>query len=153
MFNSFSVWGHSMPIREKFAAMRRTWPLMLKAGTGNGKTAAKELRWRTAGSSKAGVIAQRQRAALRLQEKTSELTIPPRKSRVPALCRVSSAPAQVVKLVDTLASGASGRKAVEVQVLSWAPFPKQRLAMQDHTADPPSYECRERVSCVEGPQG
>jgi hypothetical protein len=24
-------------------------------------------------------------------------------------------------LVDTLASGASGRKAVEVQVLSWAP--------------------------------
>ena len=85
-------------------------------------------------------------------KKTSELAIPPRKSRVPALCRVSSAPAQVVKLVDTLASGASGRKAVEVQVLSWAPFPKQRLAMQDHTADPPSYECRERVSCVEGPQ-
>ena len=27
----------------------------------------------------------------------------------------------MVKLVDTLASGASGRKAVEVQVLSWAP--------------------------------
>jgi len=27
-----------------------------------------------------------------------------------------------VKLVDTLASGASGRKAVEVQVLSWAPI-------------------------------
>lgn len=32
-------------------------------------------------------------------------------------------PAQVVKLVDTLASGASARKGVEVQVLSWAPFP------------------------------
>ena len=31
-------------------------------------------------------------------------------------------PAQVVKLVDTLASGASARKGVEVQVLSWAPF-------------------------------
>ena len=30
--------------------------------------------------------------------------------------------AQVVKLVDTLASGASLRKKVEVQVLSWAPF-------------------------------
>jgi hypothetical protein len=30
--------------------------------------------------------------------------------------------AQVVKLVDTLASGASARKGVEVQVLSWAPF-------------------------------
>ncbi len=30
-------------------------------------------------------------------------------------------PAQVVKLVDTLASGASARKGVEVQVLSWAP--------------------------------
>ena len=29
--------------------------------------------------------------------------------------------AQVVKLVDTLASGASARKGVEVQVLSWAP--------------------------------
>ena len=29
--------------------------------------------------------------------------------------------AQVVKLVDTPASGAGGRKAVEVQVLSWAP--------------------------------
>ena len=30
--------------------------------------------------------------------------------------------AQVVKLVDTLASGASARKGVEVQVLFWAPF-------------------------------
>ena len=30
--------------------------------------------------------------------------------------------AQVVKLVDTLASGASDRKVVEVQVLFWAPF-------------------------------
>ena len=30
--------------------------------------------------------------------------------------------AQVVELVDTLASGASDRKVVEVQVLSWAPF-------------------------------
>ena len=29
--------------------------------------------------------------------------------------------AQVVQLVDTLASGASARKGVEVQVLSWAP--------------------------------
>jgi hypothetical protein len=28
----------------------------------------------------------------------------------------------VVKLVDTLASGASARKGVEVQVLSWAPY-------------------------------
>ena len=33
-----------------------------------------------------------------------------------------SVEAQVVKLVDTLASGASARKGVEVQVLSWAPF-------------------------------
>jgi hypothetical protein len=30
--------------------------------------------------------------------------------------------AQVVKLVDTLASGASARKGVEVQVLFWAPY-------------------------------
>src|SRR5690606_12395393 len=31
--------------------------------------------------------------------------------------------AQVVKLVDTLASGASGLTAVEVRVFSWAPIP------------------------------
>ena len=30
--------------------------------------------------------------------------------------------AEVVKLVDTLASGASGGNPVEVQVLSWAPL-------------------------------
>jgi hypothetical protein len=30
--------------------------------------------------------------------------------------------AQMVKLVDTLASGASARKGVEVQVLFWAPL-------------------------------
>ena len=30
----------------------------------------------------------------------------------------------MVKLVDTPASGAGGRKAVEVQVLSWAPYKK-----------------------------
>jgi hypothetical protein len=30
--------------------------------------------------------------------------------------------AQVVELVDTLASGASDRKVVEVQVLFWAPI-------------------------------
>jgi hypothetical protein len=30
--------------------------------------------------------------------------------------------AQVVKLADTLASGASDRKVVKVQVLSWAPL-------------------------------
>ena len=30
--------------------------------------------------------------------------------------------AQVVKLVDTLASGASALTGVEVQVLSWAPY-------------------------------
>ena len=30
-------------------------------------------------------------------------------------------PAQVAELVDALRSGRSGRKAVEVQVLSWAP--------------------------------
>ncbi len=32
--------------------------------------------------------------------------------------------AQVVKLVDTPASGAGGLRAVEVQVLSWAPYKK-----------------------------
>jgi hypothetical protein len=35
-----------------------------------------------------------------------------------AVCLID---AQVVKLVDTLASGASARKGVEVQVLFWAP--------------------------------
>ena len=38
-------------------------------------------------------------------------------------------PAQVVKLVDTLASGASARKGVEVQVLFWAPH-LDRLVLQ-----------------------
>ena len=38
-----------------------------------------------------------------------------------------SAPAEVVKLVDTLASGASARKGVEVQVLSSAPIKKRAL--------------------------
>src|SRR3546814_12863108 len=32
-------------------------------------------------------------------------------------------PAQVAELVDALASGASGRKVVEVRVFSWAPSP------------------------------
>ena len=42
-------------------------------------------------------------------------------------------PAQVVKLVDTLASGASARKGVEVQVLSWAPLPMPfRLESMQH---------------------
>ena len=31
--------------------------------------------------------------------------------------------AQVAELVDALASGASGRKVVEVRVFSWAPYP------------------------------
>ena len=39
-------------------------------------------------------------------------------------------PAQVVKLVDTLASGASALTGVEVQVLSWAPISK-RLIRKD----------------------
>jgi hypothetical protein len=38
-------------------------------------------------------------------------------------------PAPVVKLVDTPASGAGGRKAVEVQVLSWAPNSKASIAI------------------------
>jgi hypothetical protein len=37
------------------------------------------------------------------------------------VCNLKIVNAQVVKLVDTLASGASGLMAVEVQVLSWAP--------------------------------
>ena len=40
--------------------------------------------------------------------------------------------AQVVKLADTLASGASGRKAVEVQVLSWAPVQVIRNSIDVH---------------------
>jgi hypothetical protein len=38
------------------------------------------------------------------------------------VCNLKIVNAQVVKLVDTLASGASGLMAVEVQVLSWAPL-------------------------------
>jgi hypothetical protein len=43
--------------------------------------------------------------------------------KVRSSCRKaqSTSKAQVVELVDTLASGASARKGVEVQVLSWAP--------------------------------
>ena len=39
--------------------------------------------------------------------------------------------AQVVKLVDTLASGASGGNPVEVQVLSWAPSDRITNECQD----------------------
>ena len=42
-------------------------------------------------------------------------------SKVRLLKQAQHCLAQVVKLVDTLASGASGFTAVEVQVLSWAP--------------------------------
>jgi hypothetical protein len=38
-----------------------------------------------------------------------------------------STPAQVAELVDALASGASGRKAVEVRVFSWAPMDRTPL--------------------------
>ena len=57
---------------------------------------------------------------------TRGLTKPRGKSKVRALRVLDDSfreflAAQVVKLVDTLASGASARKGVEVQVLSWAP--------------------------------
>ena len=44
--------------------------------------------------------------------------------KVRSSCRKaqSTSKAQVVELVDTLASGASARKGVEVQVLFWAPL-------------------------------
>ena len=53
--------------------------------------------------------------------------------KVRSSCRKaqSTSKAQVVELVDTLASGASARKGVEVQVLSWAPF----IAMSSTTID------------------
>src|SRR6478609_658653 len=45
--------------------------------------------------------------------------------------------AQVVELVDALASGASGLTAVKVRVLSWAPrFPGCPLAIQAHRRSP-----------------
>ncbi|CAH1678361.1 hypothetical protein CHELA1G11_14404 [Hyphomicrobiales bacterium] len=44
----------------------------------------------------------------------------PSKERLPTL--MGWPPAQVAELVDALASGASGRKAVKVRVLSWAPL-------------------------------
>tara|TARA_R110000822_G_scaffold100468_8_gene226177 strand:+ start:567 stop:773 length:207 start_codon:yes stop_codon:yes gene_type:complete len=37
--------------------------------------------------------------------------------------------AQMVKLVDTPASGAGGRKAVEVRVFFWAPIQNSRSAL------------------------
>ncbi len=53
---------------------------------------------------------------------TEGLTNQGKKRKVRALRAFPTLYAQVVKLVDTLASGASGLTAVEVQVLSWAPF-------------------------------
>ena len=55
---------------------------------------------------------------------TRGLTKSREKSKVRALGYLYSRcyEAQVVKLVDTLASGASARKGVEVQVLFWAPI-------------------------------
>lgn len=53
---------------------------------------------------------------------TKTLTKPRTIRTLRALSELSLIDAQVVKLVDTLASGASARKGVEVQVLSWAPF-------------------------------
>ena len=47
--------------------------------------------------------------------------------------------AEVVKLVDTLASGASARKGVEVQVLFWAPSPMFKCLLYKaycHITDP-----------------
>ena len=38
--------------------------------------------------------------------------------------------AQVVKLVDTPASGAGDRKVVEVRVFSWAPISNSRLRLE-----------------------
>ena len=38
--------------------------------------------------------------------------------------------AQVVKLVDTPASGAGDRKVVEVRVFSWAPISNSRLCLE-----------------------
>jgi hypothetical protein len=37
-----------------------------------------------------------------------------------------------VELVDTLASGASARKGVEVQVLFWAPSPSLKRLLYKH---------------------
>ena len=69
---------------------------------------------------------------------TRGLTKPRGKSKVRALSliqgwEVARIPAQVVKLVDTLASGASGGNPVEVQVLSWAPllFNYRKMILQN----------------------
>ena len=45
--------------------------------------------------------------------------------------------AQVAELVDALASGASGRKAVEVRVFSWAPFLLMTCGGGTASAPPP----------------
>ena len=68
--------------------------------------------------------ARRQKAQPAGRRARAALT--PRRS--PATSR--RAPAQVAELVDALASGASGRKAVEVRVFSWAP-PLPLMAVRD----------------------
>src|SRR5579871_6294164 len=53
------------------------------------------------------------------------------------------APAQVAELVDALASGASGVKAVEVRVLSWAPaFALSRYGSAGHPSPARTLSCR-----------
>lgn len=49
--------------------------------------------------------------------------------------------AQVVKLVDTPASGAGGRKAVEVRVFSWAPFLIVDFLIKKHVITPFHFPC------------
>ena len=44
--------------------------------------------------------------------------------------------AQMVKLVDTPASGAGDRKVVEVRVFFWAPIQVYRLTLYNHSKSP-----------------
>ena len=41
MFTDFSIWGHSMPLREKLSTLRQAWPLLLKRVLGKPKPAPK----------------------------------------------------------------------------------------------------------------
>ena len=39
MFSDFSIWGHSMPLREQLVTLRRAWPMLLKQAFGKAKPA------------------------------------------------------------------------------------------------------------------
>ena len=73
------------------------------------------------GRTRAGMCALQSRYSKGFVDKGREMAIS-LAAQSPDVLLWTLACAQVAELVDALASGASGRKVVEVRVFSWAPF-------------------------------